>query len=242
MQDTAGSSNATGSHAVPDAVRVQVLATGHWSLLATRSMLWNEIFTRTGMFITTLSAAAVALALVAQASDVGEEVRTFTLIILPIVLLLGIGTLLRLTATLEEDLWLVVGRNRLRKAYLGIVPDLEPQFRTSAHDDLRSIMQTCASRAHRGGVRVTPPRVLSCAAVIVSVLDRVLVGLVESRVTSRFTDRSGLSAGAGVTVGLLAAVLTVVGYPVRSIGRLQREYSPRFFAPEADGVVVGERV
>jgi hypothetical protein len=46
---------------------MQILATGHWGLLATRSMIWNEIFMRAGMFLTTLSASIVALALVAQA-------------------------------------------------------------------------------------------------------------------------------------------------------------------------------
>src|SRR5262245_40195469 len=43
--------------------RAQLLSTEHWSLLATRSMSWNEAFSRTGMFLSTLSAATVALAL-----------------------------------------------------------------------------------------------------------------------------------------------------------------------------------
>ena len=43
---------------VTDAVRTQILATEHWSLLATRSMTWNEVFSRASMFITVLSAAS----------------------------------------------------------------------------------------------------------------------------------------------------------------------------------------
>jgi hypothetical protein len=35
-------------------LRAQILATEHWSLLATRSMTWNEIFSRTGTFLTVL--------------------------------------------------------------------------------------------------------------------------------------------------------------------------------------------
>src|SRR5262245_863145 len=50
---------------ITDAVRAQILATEHWSLLATRSMTWNEIFSRASMFMTVLSAAVVALAVVA---------------------------------------------------------------------------------------------------------------------------------------------------------------------------------
>src|SRR5687768_15820738 len=34
------------------ALRAQLLATEHWSLLATRSMTWSEIFSRTGTFLT----------------------------------------------------------------------------------------------------------------------------------------------------------------------------------------------
>lgn len=234
MQDTTDSSNTAEASAVPDAVRVQILATEHWSLLATRSMLWNEMFTRTSMFITTLSAAAVALALVAQASDFGESFRVFALIILPVVLLLGLGTLFRLTATIEEDIWLVVGMNRLRNAYIGIAPDLKPHFLTSSNDDLLSIMQTYASRDHVVPLHVTPARVLSSTPVIVSVLDCVLAGLVAALVTNLFTDRSVIYVSVGVVVGLLAAFMAVVVYPMRSIGRMQREYSPRFPRPQTE--------
>ena len=40
-----------------DALRVQILATEHWNLLMTRSMTWNEMFTRAGMYLTVVSAA-----------------------------------------------------------------------------------------------------------------------------------------------------------------------------------------
>jgi hypothetical protein len=56
-----------------DALRLQVLATEHWSLLATRTMLWNESFSRTGMFLTVVSASVVGLALVGQAEDFGDD-------------------------------------------------------------------------------------------------------------------------------------------------------------------------
>ena len=67
----------------PVALRLQVLATEHWGLLATRSLAWNESFTRAGMFLTTLSGAIVALALVAQATEFGGEFVLFALVILP---------------------------------------------------------------------------------------------------------------------------------------------------------------
>src|SRR5690348_13817283 len=81
---------------VTDAVRVQILATEHWSLLVTRSMTWNEVFTRASMYITVLSAAVVALALVAQVTAFGPAFRVFALLVLPVVLLVGIATMIRL--------------------------------------------------------------------------------------------------------------------------------------------------
>ena len=52
---------------VPLSVRMQILSTEHWSLLATRSLAWNETFTRATMFMSALSFAVVSLALVGQA-------------------------------------------------------------------------------------------------------------------------------------------------------------------------------
>ena len=49
-----------------------LLTTEHWSLLATRNLSWNESFARAGMFLTVLTGAVVALALVAQATAFGR--------------------------------------------------------------------------------------------------------------------------------------------------------------------------
>ncbi len=65
-----GESVSTG--AVSPAMRLQILSTEHWSLLASRSLAWNESFSRAGMFLSTLSGAIVALGLVGGASGFGE--------------------------------------------------------------------------------------------------------------------------------------------------------------------------
>src|SRR2546430_2582109 len=86
---------ATPSDGASPALRLQILSTEHWSLLASRSLAWNESFSRAGMFLATISGAIVALALVAQASDFGRGFRLFALAILPVVLFVGVGTVLR---------------------------------------------------------------------------------------------------------------------------------------------------
>jgi hypothetical protein len=58
-------------------------------------MTCNEIFSRTGIFLTVLSATVVALSLVAQGTGSGQGFRVFALLVLSIGLLVGLGTYLR---------------------------------------------------------------------------------------------------------------------------------------------------
>jgi len=130
--------------------RLQILATEHWSLLATRSLSWNESFSRASMFLTLLSGAIVALALVAQATQFGEAFVTFALLLLPLVLGVGWTTFVRLNEVNNEDAYWVTGMNRLRKAYVEMEPELEPYFVTGTTDDTAGLMRTYAT--HPGGI------------------------------------------------------------------------------------------
>ena len=56
---------------VQASLRAQILATEHWSLLATRSMTWSEVMSRIVIQLTVMSAALVVLALIVQASGFG---------------------------------------------------------------------------------------------------------------------------------------------------------------------------
>jgi hypothetical protein len=120
----------------------QILATEHWSLLATRSMIWNEAMSRATVFLTVLSAAIIALALLADATGFGPQTTTLALVLLPVVLLLGIATYVRQVQINAEELQLVLAMNRLRRAYLTIAPGLEPYFTTGHHDDEPGLVAT----------------------------------------------------------------------------------------------------
>ena len=203
-------------------MRVQVLATEHWSLLATRGMTWNEIFSRASMFITVLSAAVVALALVAQATAFGPGFRTFALLVLPVVLLVGITTTLRLGAANTEDFGLVVGMNRLRHAYLELAPDLEPYFVTAHHDDLASITQSFGL-----GARMSFGRYLAGTPNLVAAITVVVFGAFAALVAQTL----GASDAVALVAGLLAALAAIAGVGVlvvRSVRSALRGYHPRF--------------
>ena len=62
--------------------------------------------------------------------------------LLPVVLLLGLATFVRLVQINAEEFQLVLAMNRLRQAYLTIEPGLEPYFTTGHHDDERGLVTT----------------------------------------------------------------------------------------------------
>jgi hypothetical protein len=133
--DTAGD-HPFGPHAAA------ILATEHWSLLGTRSLIWSEALSRATVFLTVLSAAIIALALLADATGFGPHTTTLALVLLPVVLLLGIATYVRLVQINTEEFQLALAMNRLRHAYLKIEPGLEPYFTTGHHDDERGVVAT----------------------------------------------------------------------------------------------------
>jgi hypothetical protein len=207
---------------VTDAVRAQLLATEHWSLLATRSMTWNEIFSRASMFITVLSAAVVALALVAQATAFGPGFRLFALLVLPVVLLVGVATRMRLSDANIEDLGLVMGMNRLRHAYLELAPELEPYFVTAHYDDQASVGQTYSL-----GYRSSPSRVLASTPTLIGAIIVVVVGVLAALIANTL----GAPDAVAVVVGIIAALLTAVLHGAlvsRRIRRAWRALPPRF--------------
>jgi hypothetical protein len=113
-----GADASTTGAGISPAMRLQILSTEHWSLLASRSLAWNESFSRASMFLSTLSGAIVALALVAQATSFGQGFTLFALVILPVVLFIGMTTLIRLGGSNYHDAICVVGMNRIRAGYL----------------------------------------------------------------------------------------------------------------------------
>ena len=120
----------------------QILATEHWSLIAARSLIWNEAMSRATVFLTVLSASIIALALLADATGFGAQTTTLALVLLPVVFLLGLAAYARLVQINTEEFQLVLAMNRLRRAYLDIEPGLERYFTTGHHDDERGVIAT----------------------------------------------------------------------------------------------------
>lgn len=213
-----------GDHldAAARALRVQILATEHWSLLATRSLSWNESFARAGMFLTLLSGAIVALALVAQATAFGQAFALFSMLILPVVLFVGVATFVRLLEINNEDYVWVRGMNRLRGAYLEIDPGLAGHFITGTTEDAVGIFRTFGSdivgpralntgRFH--GLVTTPTTI----AFVDAMLAAVLAAIVAVQLSMAMVPAAGIGVVAFFVVGV---ALFLFGYRSQEMARL----------------------
>jgi hypothetical protein len=213
----------------PLAIQLQVLSTEHWSLLASRSLAWNESFSRAGMFLSTLSGAIVALALVAQASNFGDGFRIFALVILPVVLFIGLTTLLRLGFANYHDGICVIGMNRIRAAYFERVPEVRHYFVMPGTDDRAATWQTMGMDPSYP----VPVVLLASAPTMVAVLNAVIAGAIGGI--------AALQVGAGTpaawAAGLVAFGLVFIAelwFGSREARRARPEWMPMFPAEPAN--------
>lgn len=218
------------THDSHTAFRMQILSTEHWSLLATRSLTYSEAFSRVAMFISVLSGAMIAIALVAQADHFGPMFMMITILILLIVLFVGLATIGRVHEINNDDLRWVIGMNRIRNAYLELHPELEKYFVSSRYDDWPGIAETINLEgvSPRGlkdlvhGLQTLP----GTLSVIVAIVAAALGGL-----TARELGASpGVGVLAAIAVFLLATVLLGV-WGFKAITRFWKGLAPKFPQP-----------
>jgi hypothetical protein len=196
----------TSRSALPDGPPVdprqaQFLTTEHWSLLATRSLTWSEAFSRSSMFLSTLSAATVALALVGPATSFGEPFVVFALVVLSVTLFLGVATFVRLTQVNNEDLYWVAGMNRLRAAYARLVPGIEEEFVSGWTLDPAGISRTFAAIDVIS--RPAPLHMLVTTPAVVGVISSAIAGVIGGLVA--------IQAGGGMTAAIALGLLVFAG-------------------------------
>jgi hypothetical protein len=196
--------------------RAQLLSTEHWSLLATRSMSWNEAFSRTGMFLSTLSAATVALALAGPAMSFGSSFPLFALVVLSVTLFLGLATYIRLLQVNNEDLYWVAGMNTIRAAYTKLSPGIEDDFVTGHSLDTDGMARTF------GAVDVTssvsPWHMLVTTPAVVAVISSAIAGVMAGLVAGQLSMSAEVAVAAGIGV-FLVAVVGLIAYGRREADR-----------------------
>jgi hypothetical protein len=113
---------------------MQALTTEHTALQSARSATISESAARSGLYLTTLSSAVVALALVGQVSKFGDAFLVFALAILPVVFFLGLVTYGRLLQTGVEDVIYSRAIERIHRVYAGIDRDQAQYFQQTQID------------------------------------------------------------------------------------------------------------
>ena len=192
------------------------LTTEHFTLQGARSATITESMGRSTIYLGSLSASLVALALVVQ-GDSGDDFRLFALVLLPALIFLGTVTFVRVLETGIEDAVYGQAINRIRHYYLELAGEDARYFALVGNDDLEGV-------AANMGITSSSSRwrpffsVGALIALINSMVAGALVGIALDAVAPRPIS---LIAGAAVT---LAAFVTHfrLGY-----GRFVREIERR---------------
>ncbi|GAA3865602.1 hypothetical protein GCM10022381_06640 [Leifsonia kafniensis] len=225
MPEMADPPGAANEPVASPSVRAQLLATEHWSLLASRSTTQSEVLTRISMFLTLTSAALVSLALVGQANDFDGIFPSFAVVVLAIVLLVGLLTQLRVMNTMMEDLQYVIAMNVLRAAYAELDPGIERYFMSSRFDDLAGSRQTYYFLGPRG-----PSQVLGSSMTFIVAVNSTLLGLLTAAAAGFITASAELAAAIGAAVGLALFAFSL-WRSTRVYFRFWKRYTPQFPTP-----------
>ncbi|WP_400998946.1 hypothetical protein [Agromyces sp. GXQ0307] len=207
-------------------LRAQMLATEHWSLLASRSTTQSEVLTRIAIFLTLVSAGLVTLGVLGNATQFRGWFGVAALGVLLLLVLLGLITQLRTFNASLDDLMYVIAMNRLRGAYLDLDPGIAPYLISASEDDESGAHRTYYAFGPRTG------QMLASSAMIITVVESAVIGLFVGGVVLAAAGPVWLTVTLGVIVGVgWIAVWTVIGY--RGYVALFRVHSPLRTSPPA---------
>jgi len=223
-----------GSGAVSaDGVKMQILSTEHWSLLATRSLGYTDSFGRANMFFAVLSGAVIALALIAQGGRFDTTFFVAAILLLATVYFVGMATIARIGHLNAEDANWLRGMNRIRHAYLELRPELSQYFVTGQYDDMHGVFTTL-------GLNARPPgqNLLSDFGHGVQTLPGML-GIVVAVVGGAWGAVVAIALGApdyvAITTGAICFLITMAALGItarRAIIASAKSWKPNFPSPD----------
>jgi hypothetical protein len=227
---------ARGPEHLADPRALTILTTEHWSLLTARSLVYNEAFARSGMFLTFLTGTLVALGFVSQGTGYGPEFLALAAALLGFDLFVGLATLGRIWSASAEEFRAIQGMNRLRHAYLEMVPTLGPYFVASAHDDLVGLLSMYGPESLTASP--APPSILANVAHGLTTTPG-MIGTITAAVGGAFAAALVLLFGAitvvGIAVGFVAFALLTTAFLIggyRQFLLLERRITARFPTPD----------
>jgi hypothetical protein len=190
------------------------LTTEHFTLQTARAVTVSDSNGRTALYLGSLSSSLVALALVAQQSQLGRTFWAFALTVLPALLFLGLVTYGRVLQSSIEDIIYARAINRIRHYYTEIDPARSGYFLLSGRDDVRGALQNMCLRDSWTQLLFTLP---SAVAVLNGLLSGATVALAVAFAAGA-TPVLATVAGAGVGSAVL---LLHLAYQVHRFARIK---------------------
>jgi hypothetical protein len=207
-------------------VRAQILATEHWSLLATRSMTWSEVMSRITIHLSITSASLVVLALMAQVSGFGTSFRVLAIGLTTAILILGTLTGVRVLNASIDDISMIQGMNRLRAAYTELDPEIKKYLVTAYNDDRAGIMQSSLM----GVKRSLSSHILGSTNMYMEIVNTLVAGTLGALVA----NTAGGSPLVTTSTGLLTGTVCLLCWlKVNRNSFLARKISANFPSPHS---------
>ena len=210
------------------ALRIQMLATEHWSLLASRSTTQSEVLTRIAIFLTLVSVGLFALGVMGNATQFKGWFGVAALAVLLVLVVLGMITQERVFNASAEDLVYVLAMNRLRGAYVDVDPGIERYLITSPADDPPGV-----GRTYFPFPRTDASHFLASSMMVILVVETALVGLFVGSLTYALSASIGWSIGVGLVIAL-ASTAFWMQRSFRSYGHALRTHTPLRRTPAAE--------
>jgi hypothetical protein len=178
---------------------IQCMTTEHFVLQTARAATIQEANQRADLFLSSVSMATVALAFVAQVTEMGGPFVLFALILLPCLYFIGLVTFVRAVQVATEDMVHARGMARIRHFYVELAPVMARYLVHSFHDDRSALL---ADR----GFRPTRWQALMSTAGMVAVVNSAIAGVFAGLVTKTAMGSTFAIAG---TIGGLMFVASV---------------------------------
>ncbi len=120
----------------------QFLTTEHFNLQGAHGATVAEVNSQTSTFLSIVSAGMVALALVAQVTQMSNVFFMFALVLFPVEIVIGVSTFTRLVRMMITDAVYTLAMNRIRQFYIQAAPDTNRFLTLSSHDDAQGVDRT----------------------------------------------------------------------------------------------------
>ena len=202
------------------------MTTEHFNLQTERASATAEVNGRLQLYMSTLSASLITLALAAQLSDAGEGFRVFALVLLPTVFVFGLVTIGRIGQAWVAWFTATQGMGRIRHYYTEIAPEMEPYFMMPTTDDPRHVLAG-------SGIGDRAPgwvQGLYTAPAAIAILNSIVAGVFVGLLSSIVVDGSMIANGILGALGAVLCFVTKVAFGrkafLRRLGAVESRFPP----------------